>query len=195
MIKVVSQGSNSLQAVQRHFESILMGERRVLEMDDGEPLTDRKVARRLLEDWDLDLEALLCCRVYLTPVRRKPPKLVHKLIFSMPSETPPDKLLAAVRNFAQEEFELRHRYALALHTDEPHPHVHVVVKATSEECVRLNIRKATLREWRTEFARQLRAQGVAANATSRAARGETRTSKLDRLPRQMNGPRVFFLHR
>jgi len=30
---------------------------------------------------------------------------------------------------------------MVLHTDEPHPHVHVVVKAVSEQGVRLNIRK------------------------------------------------------
>ena len=55
----------------------------------------------------------------------------------------------------------------------------MVVKALSEDGKRLNIRKATLREWRREFARHLREQGVAANATPRAARGATRPNKLD----------------
>ena len=32
----------------------------------------------------------------------------------------------------RDEFGLTHRYAMALHTDEPHPHVHVLVKAVSE---------------------------------------------------------------
>jgi hypothetical protein len=41
----------------------------------------------------------------------------------------------------------------------------MVVKAMSEQGVRLNIRKATLRGWRQEFARHLRAQGIRANAT------------------------------
>jgi hypothetical protein len=54
-----------------------------------------------------------------------------------------------------------------------------VIKAMSEEGRRLNIRKATLREWRREFARQLRAHGVAANATERAVRGQTRKSLRD----------------
>jgi hypothetical protein len=49
----------------------------------------------------------------------------------------------------------------------------------SEQGVRLNIRKATLREWRREFARHLRAQGVAANATDRSVRGESRSPKRD----------------
>ena len=49
----------------------------------------------------------------------------------------------------------------------------------SEQGEGLNIRKATLREWRREFARHLRDQGIAANATERAVRGESRTHKKD----------------
>jgi type IV secretory pathway VirD2 relaxase len=75
----------------------------------------------------------------------------------MPAGTLPDKVLAAVKNFARQEFALKQRYAMVLHTDEPHPHVRVVVKAISEQGVRLHIRKATLREWRREFAQHLRA--------------------------------------
>jgi hypothetical protein len=57
--------------------------------------------------------------------------------------------------------------------------VHLVVKAMSEQGVRLNIRKATLRVWRHEFARHLRQQDIAANATERAVRGETRVHQAD----------------
>lgn len=108
-----------------------------------------------------------------------PPKLVHKVLFSMPPGTPPAKVLKAVQNFAREEFALKHRYAMVLHTDEPHPHVHMVIKAVSEQGVRLNIRKDTLREWRQKFAEQLRREGVAANATERAVRGGSHTRKTD----------------
>lgn len=97
----------------------------------------------------------------------------------MPPGTPPDKVLGAVRNFAREEFHGQHCYALVLHTDEDHPHVHLVLKAVSEQGVRLNIKKATLRHWRSEFARNLRLLSVAANATERAVRGETRQAKKD----------------
>jgi type IV secretory pathway VirD2 relaxase len=61
-------------------------------------------------------------------------------MFSMPAGTPPQKVLTAVKNFAREEFGLKHRYAMVLHTDEPHPHVHLVVKAMSADGKRLNIR-------------------------------------------------------
>ena len=66
-----------------------------------------------------------------------------------------------------------------LHTDQDHRHVHLVVKAVSEEGKRLNIRKATLRKWRGLFAQHLRAHGVAANATDRAVRGQTRSGLKD----------------
>jgi two-component sensor histidine kinase len=72
---------------------------------------------------------------------------------------------------------------MALHTDEPHPHVPVIVKAISEQGERLNIRKATLREWREEFANHLRRVGVQANATSRLVRRETRPRKPDAIYR------------
>jgi len=36
----------------------------------------------------------------------------------MPAGTPPEKVQAAVRNFAREEFALKHCYVMALHTDE-----------------------------------------------------------------------------
>jgi hypothetical protein len=97
----------------------------------------------------------------------------------MPPGTPAVKVLAAVRNFAREEFWGQHRYAFVLHTDEPHPHVHLVLKAVNEKGVRLNIKKATLRHWRSEFARNLRLLGVEAKATERAVRGNTRKAWKD----------------
>src|SRR5450631_995052 len=73
-----------------------------------------------------------------------------------------------------------------MHTDEPHPHVHLVLKARSDEGQRLYLRKATLRQWREGFASHLRALGVAANATSRYVRGETRPRKSDGIYRAMS---------
>jgi hypothetical protein len=154
IIKVVSPGSNTIEAIQLHFEDLQNGRHRALETDFFcTPILGKKAVRNLIDDWDLDLDDLYWRQPYLVPVRRTPPKLVHKILFSMPAGTPPDKLLVAVRNFAQHEFTDRHRYALALHTDEPHPHVHVVVRAMmTTDLERLNIRKGILRRWRREFA-------------------------------------------
>jgi len=117
-----------------------------LETDDGSQLQGKGIGKDLLNDWDLDLETHQRESEFAKTRGRPAPKLVHKLMFSMPPGTPPQGVLAAVRNFAREEFALKHRYAMVLHTDDPHPHVHVVVKAVSEQGVRLNIRKPTLRK-------------------------------------------------
>jgi hypothetical protein len=74
---------------------------------------------------------------------------------------------------------------MVLHTDQPHPNVHVALRAMSEEGKRLNIRKATLRSWRSKFAENLRELGVAANATERAVRGEIRVNKPSGIYRAM----------
>ena len=179
MVKVLSRGGQDLKAVGRHLAYLNRGGDVEIETDDGQQLSGEGVEEKLLADWDLDLEEHRRNADLESRARRTPSKLVHKLMFSMPAGTPPDKVLAAVKNFAREEFGLKHRYAMVLHTDEPHPHVHVVVKATSEQGVRLHIRKATLREWRRQFARHLRALGIAANATDRSVRGESRSPKRD----------------
>lgn len=183
MVKVLIRGGQDLKAVARHMAYLNRGGDVEIDTDDGQQLSGKGIEKELLEDWDLDLEEHRRTNDLESRSSRTPPRLVHKLMFSMPPGTPPGRVLAAVKNFAREEFALKHRYAMVLHTDEPHPHVHMVVKAVSEQGMRLNIRKATLREWRREFARHLRALGVPANATERAVRGETQKSKLDSIYR------------
>jgi Relaxase/Mobilisation nuclease domain len=186
MVRVVNKGSRSLAGVGRHVNYIGRKGEVELETDDGEILRGKHVGNVLLEDWNLDLIKERG-KINLTPNRPKePPRLVYKLIFSMPAGTPPEKVQAAVRNFAREEFALKHRYVMALHADEPHPHVHLILKATSDEGQRLYIRKATLREWREGFAHHLRELGVAANAPPRHVRGETKSRKSDGVYRAMS---------
>src|SRR5271170_2616623 len=177
MVKV-SGGARTIAGVERHLDYIGRAGKLELEADTGEHLGGKGFERQLAEDWDLDLEAHE--RQTERSIRgRKPPKLVHNIIFSMPPGTPSDKVLEAVRRLALNEWQLKHRYAMALHTDDDHPHVHVVVKAVSEQGQRLNIKKATLRAWRQRFAANLRELGVAANATERAVRGQIKTHRSD----------------
>jgi hypothetical protein len=180
MVKVLSRGGQDLKAVGRHLDYLRLRDEAELglETDDGQRLTGDNATQGFVESWDLDLEEHRR-RSDLDARGGGSTKLVHKLLFSMPAGTPPDKVLAAVKNFAREEFGLKHRYAMVLHTDEPHPHVHVVVKAVSEQAVRLNIRKAVLRQWRSDFAGHLRALGVPANASHRYMRGENSPRKSD----------------
>jgi hypothetical protein len=177
MIKVLPSGASSVAAVRKHLAYVGRNGEVELQTDDGQRVQDREAAADLVQDWDLDLTE---CQSGLGGLQgQRAPKLVHKLVFSMPAGTPADKVLLATKGFCREQLALKHRYAMALHTDEPHPHVHVIVKAVSEQGERLNIRKATLREWREEFANHLRRVGVEANAMARFVRGETRPRKLD----------------
>jgi hypothetical protein len=176
----VSGGARTLAGVERHMKYIGRKGELGLETDMGTRAGGARFERSLVKDWDLEIEAL--DRQSQRYVRgRKPPKLVHNIIFSMPPGTRPEKVLRAVKKLAVNEWQLRHRYAMTLHTDTPHPHVHVVVKATSEQGVRLNIKKATLRSWRSQFAANLRELGLAANATERAVRGAPSIHKSDGL--------------
>lgn len=177
IVRVSSPQSNDFGAVRKHLDHIARRGELGLETDLGEVVRGRRVGRRLMEEMDLDLEEYRRRLELTIPSRRRLPKLVHKIVLSMPQGTPPGGLLAAARGFLREEFGIEHRYAFVLHTDRAHPYVSVVVKAMSEHGVRLNVKKPTLRRWRLEFARHLREQNIAANATSRAMRGEVRESK------------------
>jgi len=178
MVKV-SGGAKTPPGVMAHLRYIDRNGELEIETDQGERLKGKGVEKDIAEDWDLEVTSAHSRGPYRGKAGRKPVKLVHNVILSMPSGTDPRKLLAAGRDFAREQFALKHRYALVLHTDQDHPHVHVLIKAAGEDGKRLNIRKATLREWRKRFAEHLRAKGVAANATERAVRGQTRSGFKD----------------
>jgi hypothetical protein len=178
MVKV-SGGGKTKGAVVAHLHYIDRHGELDVETDSGDILKGSEVATDLAADWDLDAAAAQVRGPYSGRPGRRPAKLIHNVVLSMPAGTSPSKLLAASRAFAREQFAFKHRYALVLHTDQKHPHVHLAIKAMSEHGERLNIRKATLRDWRRQFAHHLRAQGIAANATERAVRGESRTPLLD----------------
>ena len=178
MVKV-SGGAKSLRGASAHLRYIDRQGRLEIETDQGEGLKGQGTERQLLADWDLDILDAEARSPYRGGLGRWPAKILHNIVLSMPAGTSAEKLSDASRAFAREQFALKHRYAMVLHTDQDHPHVHLVIKAMSEDGRRLNVRKATLREWRREFARQLRAQGVAANATERAVRGQIRKSLRD----------------
>lgn len=181
----VTGGGDSSGAVAAHIGYIGRYGELEVETDDGRSLQGDDVAEAVVKEWGLDLQEREARSRYSGVPGRKPAKLVHNIVLSMPAGTPAKGLLAAARKFAQEKFALQHRYVMALHTDQKHYHVHLVVKAVSERGVRLNIRKADLREWRRDFAAALREQGIDANATERAVRGQSRAPTQDGIFRAM----------
>jgi hypothetical protein len=177
MVKVTG-GGRRVGAVAAHLDYISQHGKLDLETDDGQKVP-KAGQKELLGSWHLELSA----------GQYRPPrgngfalpgvKLVHNITFSMPAPTPPQAVLAATKDFAREKFGSKHRYVMALHTHQHHPHVHLVVKAEDIDGRRLHIDKAMLREWRQDFARMMREQGIAANATPRSVRGQTKRAAKD----------------
>jgi len=177
MVKVTG-GGRRVGAVAAHLAYISRHGKLDLETDDGQGVS-KEGQKEFLRSWHLEL----------SPGQyRLPPgkgtgtpgvKLVHNVTLSMPVPTPPEAVLAAAKALARERFGAKHRYVMALHTHQQHPHVHLVVKAEGADGRRLNIDKAMLREWRQDFARMMREQGIAANATPRSVRGQTKRAAKD----------------
>jgi len=88
MIKV-SGGARSLRGVQAHLDYIGREGEGVIETDDGAQLQEKGFEKALVKDWDLDLDEYRRHTQRAVAVGRKPPKLVHNLVFSMPKGTPP----------------------------------------------------------------------------------------------------------
>lgn len=115
-------------------------------------------AAAMLDDWRADFTT------------RANGRDVMHLEVSAPPGYDRDALLAAARAFAAEVFDGR-QYALAEHRDTKHPHCHLVVKLKGDDGRSLNPRKGDLNRWRERFAHHARANGLALEASSRAARG------------------------
>lgn len=193
VIVKVSGGGRELGAVKAHLSYIDRRGALDIETDDGRLLRGKGAAAAVIDDWALALSRGQYRPRAVAGDRDPRPKLVHNVVLSMPGRTPPEKVLAAARTFAREQFALQYRYALVLHTDQAHPHVHLVVKAEHERDPgrRLHIRKATLRQWRDEFAACLREEGVAANATPAWARGQGGRRKKDAIHHRLRAVRAF----
>jgi MobA/VirD2-like, nuclease domain len=169
----VTGGGTKVGAVRAHLVYITRKGRLEIETDTGDRIA-RDQQKAFLVEWHLELSAGQYRKARTGQPAPRATRLVKNIVLSMPYPTPPEKVLAAARAFAREKFAGQHRYAMVLHTDQEHPHVHLVVKAEDNHGVRLHIDKAMLRAWREDFARLMREQGIAANATPRFARGRNK---------------------
>jgi len=147
--------------VKAHLEYIGRKGEVEIETRDGEILTSKDDIAERAAEWSDTLHW-----------RSRPTVSSVSLIFSMPEGTDPDKVLGAVRALAHAELSDNHDYVMALHTDTPRAHVHLTVQAEGLDRKRFNPRPVQLNRFRERFARELRARGIAAEATPRRARGQ-----------------------
>ncbi|MGH8261982.1 MAG: relaxase/mobilization nuclease domain-containing protein, partial [Steroidobacteraceae bacterium] len=115
VVKVLSKDSNKFTSIGRHLNYIGRRGELELEMDDGDQIKSKNVGGQFMEGWDLDLDEHRRQSDLASAGGRAPPKLVHKLMLSMPPGSPPQGVLAAARSFLREEFAFKHRYAFVLH--------------------------------------------------------------------------------
>src|SRR5258708_8696845 len=111
VVKVLPKDANDLKAARRHLNYIGRYGKLDLEGDDGERLQGR-IGKALLDDWDLDIDEVRRQSKLAATKGRQSPKIVHKLMFSMPAVTPTAKGLGAGRKFPRAEISGQHPIAL-----------------------------------------------------------------------------------
>ena len=88
----VSRGAISTAGVIAHLRYIDRNGRLEIETDEGDHLKGKGIEKDLTDDWDLDSANAQCRGPYRGKAGRKPARLVHNVILSMPKGTPPEKL-------------------------------------------------------------------------------------------------------
>ena len=166
MVKIANKASSAqgVGAVRRHLRYISRSGQVELEDQDGLIIVGADALRDLTDAWQLGGWG-----VPEKSVRRE----VFNIVLSMPPGTDRQAVRDAARDFACLEFGDGRAYVFAAHDDTAHPHVHLSVQVRGSDGRRLKPRKRDLQRWREQFAEQLRAHGVEANATSRLTRGAT----------------------
>lgn len=164
MVKITGFG-NGATHIKAHLSYITRNAKLVLETHRGDILRDKNALKDLFDQWSDDIDSVR---------RHKSQRDTMHLVLSMPEGTPETAVHQAARAYAKRMFSANHEYVFALHTDEPHPHVHLTVKLRGFNGKRLNPRKADLQDWREAFAREMRDQGIEAEASPRSVRGVVR---------------------
>ncbi|ASM74433.1 T-DNA border endonuclease virD2 (plasmid) [Pseudosulfitobacter pseudonitzschiae] len=155
--------------VSAHIDYISRNGQLDVETSDGVILTGKAATAGLYRDW---MQRHDDDRANGDATDRT--RITTSIFFSMPGNTNATAVKDAVRDLAQQEFDGRYDYVMALHTDTKHPHVHFTVRTVGHDGVKLNLRKADLQHLRDTFAEKLRKRGIEAESTPRHARGVTR---------------------
>jgi len=168
MVKLTGRARGVAGHLLAQFDYITRNGTLPAETHDGERITERARLLALHDDWLLANAADGRGRDAANAAQSV------ALTLSMPPGTPPDRVEAAARRWAQDSFAGTHDWVLVRHDDTEHPHVHIAVRAVGADGRRLAPGPADLQHWRERFARELRRLGVEAEATPRVARSRLR---------------------
>ena len=163
MVKVTG-GGRGMAAIAAHFRYIAKGGRLPFEDDRGVVNEGKEALRDLAWQWQHGGSY-----IGETSHRRE----AFNIMLSMPNGVDALTVQRAAREFALAELH-NHAWVMVLHDHQANPHVHLSVRAENRHGQRLNPRKADLQRWRETFAEKLRGQGIEAEATRQAARGQVR---------------------
>lgn len=168
----VSRASEAVRASE-HLAYISRNGKIEVENDRGETFSGRQKVGVIYREW---MEKHEEDRREGSATERT--RITTSIVFSMPGTANAEAVKDAVRALARQEFQGRHDYAMALHTDTHHPHVHLTLRTVGEDGQKLNLRKADLQRLRDTFAEKLRTRGIEAESTPRHARGVTRRGEV-----------------
>lgn len=87
MVKMLNRGGRTRADVGRHLSYLDRDGGLTIEADDGRGLRGKEAAASILDDWDLDLDEQRPTASLDARRARPAPKLVHKIVFSMPAGT------------------------------------------------------------------------------------------------------------
>ncbi|WP_419639717.1 relaxase/mobilization nuclease domain-containing protein [Thiolapillus sp.] len=159
MVKISGFGKGQAH-IKAHLDYIGRNAKLELENERGEIISEKGDIKNLSKEWMND-----------TGKRNKNTRDTTNIVLSMPPGTNRNKVKNASREFAKAQFADNHQYVFVAHEDEKHPHVHLTVKNLGFDGSRLHIKKGDPQKWREQFAKELRVQGVEAEATPRRVRG------------------------
>ncbi len=163
----ITGSARGRRSLREHLAYITRNGKLVTEREDGTLIAGAANVRSLAEEWWSEASVDRPGRARDT----------INLILSMPSGTDPRAVAEAARAFARKNFGGEHDYLLAHHSQgtdpkQPeNPHAHLSVLTRGRNGQRLDPRKNDLQAWRDAFALELRARGIAAEATPRRMRG------------------------
>lgn len=167
----VTKRKTGANAVFDNFTYIGRHGKTEIEDQDGCIITERDELKRLSEKWAKP-----------SPYSQREKAAAIGMVLSMPEGTDAETLHHAARAFARTQFEDKYEYLMALHTDTPRPHVHITVKLRGRDAKQFRPSRESLQLMREDFAMELRARGIEADATPQPARLQRRqndTSKID----------------